>query len=140
MTLKQELLHFIKLQQTTGKNKVFQWDAEGMSQYIDWAFANNYLFTVFDKFGLSGVVVAYPVHKYNIIEDILPKNDLDDSNTVCPIAIMDAIFWTEEARIDLTHKLMTRFENWNNRDKVSLRYGKIKHLPNRYFELTGGKL
>lgn len=140
MAFKQELLDFIKLHQGHGKNRVFEWNEDGMSQYIDWAFTNNYLFITFDKFGLSGIVVAYPVHKYNIIEDILPKNDLDDSNTECPIALMDLICCTKEARIDLTHKLMIRFNNWKNRDKVSLRYGKIKRLPNRYFELTGGSI
>ena len=139
MSLKQEVLDFIKLHQEHGKNRVVQWDNEGMNWYIDWAFVNNYLFLTFDKFGISGFLVAYPVFKYDTVLDILPKDGLK-TNTECPIAIMDAVICNENARIDLTHKLMNRFTNWKNRDKVSVRYGKIKTLSNRYFELTGGKL
>lgn len=140
MGFKEELLDFVKLHQSHGKNRVFQWNEQGMKEYIDWAFSNNFLFITVDKFGFSGIVIAYPVHKYETIEDILPKTGLDDSNIECPIAITDAICCTKNARIDLTHKLMSRFTNWKNRDKVSLRYGKIKTLSNRYFELTGGSI
>ena len=139
MAFKRELLDFIKLHQSHGKNRVFNWNEEGMKQYIDWAFSSDYLFIVVDKFGISGVVIAYPIHKYEKIMDILPQEGLYD-NAESPICIMDLICCNKNARIDITHKLMNRFTNWENRDKVSLRYGKIKRLPNRYFELTGGSL
>jgi len=134
------LISFIKNTQQEKDGKVFPWTDEGLAQYLAWAFSLNYLFIDYNEKGISGCLVAYPLHMYSdgTVDSLLPNDCTVGKQTehLKELCLMDAIARSPESRIKIMREFCNRFPNWKSQKKWAVRKGKVVELKNKYIELT----
>jgi hypothetical protein len=138
MSLRSKICEFINDNSFKGRQKSFNFDKDGLNQYINWAFVNDYVSIYADNGKLKSVIVTYPIKRNpKRIQDLLPSDDEIKSNDIC---IMDLIANDKISRQEITKEFMNKHPNWRSLKKWAIRNGSVVELKNKYIELVGGKI
>jgi hypothetical protein len=138
MSLRSDICDFIKNNSFKGRQKSFNFDSEGLNQYINWAFVNDYISIYADDGEIKSTIVTYRVkNNPKKIEDLLPSDEKFKDGNIC---IMDLIANDKNSRQQITKEFMKKHPNWKSLKKWAIRNGSIVELNNKYIELVGGNL
>jgi hypothetical protein len=132
--LRSDIKEFILRKRENASRGCFQFDAEGLDNYIDWSFHNNFLLYAINDVGISGVAMAYPLPRRfdNSLVSLLPSNEKVESEENADLCVMDWAADDAPSRRALVYQFCKRYPNWMKQDKWGVQYGVAKKLNNQY--------
>lgn len=129
---------FIKDNSFKGRQKSFNFDKEGLQQYINWAFCNDFMLICESGGKIASTLITYPIGvKPKSIKDILPHDNPVKSNH---IVVMDFIANDKQSRQEISKEFMKKYPNWQTLNKWAIRNGKLTELSNKHIEFMGGAI
>lgn len=134
--LKNQIQEFIIEGKKSSKRPVFGFEGDNLRLYLSWAFSKDYLMLSSDENGISGILIAYPIHEsYNgDIKQLHPKDiDINDE-TSKDICVLDMLANSPVARASLVSQFKKRFWNWEKQNKYAIQHGMVKAISNKFIK------